>query len=89
MSRSIEFTPSAWLDYLYWHEQDKKTLKRINRLIEEVRRNPFDGIGKPEPLVGDMSGFWSRRIDEQNRLVYVADDAEICIISCRKHYGEK
>ena len=89
MSRSVEFTPSAWADYLYWHEQDKKTLKRINRLLEEVRRNPLNGIGKPEQLLGDMSGFWSRRIDEQNRLIYAADDVAVSIISCRKHYGDK
>ncbi|PIV91397.1 MAG: Txe/YoeB family addiction module toxin, partial [Gallionellales bacterium CG17_big_fil_post_rev_8_21_14_2_50_54_146] len=66
--------------------QDKKTLKRINQLINEAARSPFEGIGKPEPLRGDLSGFWSRRIDDVNRLVYQATDNELVIIACRHHY---
>jgi len=86
MKRKISFTPSAWNDYLYWQGQDKKTLKRINALIKETLRTPFEGIGKPEALLGDLSGFWSRRIDEKNRLVYEVTDAAITVISCRYHY---
>ena len=86
MKRKTSFTPSAWDDYIYWQGQDKKTLKRINNLIKECQRTPFEGIGKPEALLGDLSGFWSRRIDEQHRLVYAVTDAAITIISCRYHY---
>ena len=71
---------------LYWQTQDKKTLKRINRLIQDAQRSPFTGIGKPEPLKENLSGFWSRRIDESNRLVYAVDDGQLTIISCRYHY---
>lgn len=76
----------AWEDYLYWQIQDKKTLKRINALIKDIQRNVFEGIGKPEPLKGNLSGWWSRRIDETNRLVYYMQDEVIYIISCRGHY---
>lgn len=86
MARLLTFTPSAWADYLHWQEQDKKTIKRINQLMLEVVRDPFTGIGKPEPLRGDLSGFWSRRIDEAHRLVYCASDSELTIIACRFHY---
>lgn len=86
MTRKTSFTPSAWNDYIYWQGQDKKTLKRINALIKESIRTPFEGIGKPEPLLGDLSGLWSRRIDEKNRLVYEVTDAVITVISCRYHY---
>lgn len=86
MKRKTSFTPSAWDDYIYWQSQDKKTLKRINNLIKEYQRTPFEGIGKPEALLGDLSGFWSRRIDEQHRLVYATTDAEITIIACQYHY---
>lgn len=86
MKRKISFTPSAWEDYVYWQGQDKKTLKRINALIKDCLRMPFEGIGKPEPLLGDLSGLWSRRIDEANRLVYEVTDAAITVISCRYHY---
>lgn len=86
-SRKLAWTDESWRDYLYWQTQDRKTLKRINRLIEDIRRNnPFEGIGKPEPLKENLSGFWSRRIDDTNRLVYVVDDDFITIISCRYHY---
>lgn len=84
--RAIRFVPDAWQAYLYWHEQDKKTLKRINLLITACAREPFAGIGKPEALRGDLSGYWSRRIDEANRLIYRADDAELVIIACHFHY---
>lgn len=80
------FTDEAWDDYMYWHSQDKKTLKRINALIKDIDRNPFDGIGKPEPLKYQLQGLWSRRIDDVNRLVYKIENKEICIISCRYHY---
>lgn len=86
MTRKISFTPTAWNDYVYWQGQDKKTLKRINTLIKECLRTPFEGIGKPEPLLGDLAGFWSRRIDEKNRLVYEVTEAAITVISCRYHY---
>lgn len=85
-SRLLSWTDEAWHDYLYWQSQDKKTLKRINKLITETKRSPFDGIGKPEPLKENLSGFWSRRIDETNRLVYAVDDNTLTIISCRYHY---
>ncbi|MEH0667473.1 Txe/YoeB family addiction module toxin [Vibrio scophthalmi] len=84
--RLLSWTDDAWDDYLYWQTQDKKTLKRINKLINDVKRSPFEGIGKPEPLKENLSGFWSRRIDDTNRLVYAVDDRAITIISCRYHY---
>ena len=71
----------AWDDYLYWQGQDKKTLKRINALLNDIKRNPFDGIGKPEPLKGNLSGFWSRRIDEANRIVYF-EKRRYCVCCC-------
>lgn len=76
----------AWDDYLYWQKQDKKTLKRINTLINDIKRNPFDGIGKPEPLKENLSGYWSRRIDDKNRVVYYEQDNIIYILACRGHY---
>lgn len=86
MSRQLAWTDAAWDDYLYWQSQDKKTLKRINKLIADTRRSPFDGIGKPEALKENLSGFWSRRIDESNRLVYAVNDSHLTILSCRYHY---
>ena len=86
MGRTVAWTDTAWDDYLYWQEQDKKTLKRINKLLTEIKRSPFEGIGKPEALKETLSGFWSRRIDESHRLVYAVDDTRITIISCRYHY---
>ncbi|MFP3354283.1 Txe/YoeB family addiction module toxin, partial [Pseudoalteromonas sp. SIMBA_153] len=83
------FTANAWETYLYWQNQDKKTLKRINALIQDAQRGPFEGIGKPEGLKGNLSGFWSRRIDDANRLIYAADDEVLRIVSCRFHYGDK
>ena len=82
----LSWTDAAWDDYLYWQTQDKKTLKRINKLINDVRRSPFEGIGKPESLKENLSGFWSRRIDDTNRLVYAVDGQAITIISCCYHY---
>ena len=87
MSRQIAWTAEAWADYVSWQKQDRKTLKRINRLIEDTSRSPFSGIGKPEPLRENFSGFWSRRTDDTNRLVYAIDDTYLMIISCRYHYG--
>ena len=84
--RTITLVPDAWEHYQYWQGQDKKTLKRINTLINEAVRSPFSGIGKPEPLRGDLSGYWSRRIDDVNRLVYRATDSELIVIACRFHY---
>ncbi|WGY71415.1 Txe/YoeB family addiction module toxin [Burkholderia cepacia] len=85
--RRALLTSDAWDDYVYWQGQDRKTLKRINQLIRETQRTPFEGIGKPEPLKANLSGFWSRRIDDTNRLVYEADDLQISIVSCRYRYG--
>lgn len=84
--RNLKFTDESWNDYLYWQRQDRKTLKRINELIRDARRSPFDGIGKPEPLRENLSGCWSRRIDETNRLVYEVSDTDIVIIACWYHY---
>ncbi|MEA1924068.1 MAG: Txe/YoeB family addiction module toxin [Pseudomonadota bacterium] len=87
MSRNIAWTDEAWQGYLYWQSQDRKTLKRINKLLEDAKRQPFAGVGKPEPLRENLSGFWSRRIDETNRLVYAVDDNFLTIISCRYYYN--
>lgn len=76
----------VWEDYTYWQTQDKKTLKRINNLLKDIERSNFDGIGKPEPSQGELSGFWSRRIDSVNRLVYRINDNVLEIISCKGHY---
>lgn len=76
----------AWEDYCYWQTQDKKTLKRINALIKDIQRNYFEGIGQPEPLKENLSGWWSRRIDEKNRIVYTIKDGDIIIASCKGHY---
>ncbi|NJM67008.1 MAG: Txe/YoeB family addiction module toxin [Acaryochloris sp. RU_4_1] len=86
MTRKLVWTEQAWSDYLYWQGQDKKTLKRINKLIEAVLRSPFEGIGKPEPLKENLSGFWSRRIDDTHRLIYAVEDQYLTIIACRYHY---
>lgn len=76
----------AWEDYLYWQAQDKKTLRRINTILRDIERGNFDGVGKPEALKGDLTGFWSRRIDEKNRLVYRVRQDVLEIASCRGHY---
>ena len=84
---NLLFQNKAWEDYLYWQSLDKKTIKRINALLRDIARDPFSGIGKPEPLSGDLSGFWSRRIDDTNRLVYRINNGVIEILSCRGHYN--
>ena len=77
----------AWNEYCAWQQEDRKTLRRINDLLKDIKRSPFQGIGKPEPLKENLSGWWSRRIDEKNRIVYRAIDEEtIAIASCRRHY---
>ncbi len=76
----------AWDDYVWWQTQEKKTLKRINALIRDAQRSPYEGIGKPEPLKNNLSGWWSRRIDESNRLVYKVQDGLLIIAECRTHY---
>jgi toxin YoeB len=88
MGKHIDFQEHAWNDYLYWQSQDKKTLKRINELIRDILRNGYKGIGKPEPLKDDLSGWWSRRIDDTNRIVYrIAGDGTIEISQCKGHYN--
>jgi toxin YoeB len=86
MTRRLASTEEAWTEYVYWQSHDRKTLKRINVLIADVLRTPFEGIGRPEALRENLSGFWSRRIDQANRLVYAVDTEQITIISCRYHY---
>ncbi len=83
---NISFTTRAWEEYCYWQTQDKKTLKRINLLLADIQRNNFVGIGKPEPLKENLSGYWSRRIDDVNRLVYKVNNEQIEIIQCKGHY---
>lgn len=80
------FTANAWDDYQYWLDTDKKMIKKINRLLKEIERTPFTGIGKPEPLKFDLVGCWSRRIDGEHRLVYEIKGEDICILACRYHY---
>lgn len=84
--RSIPFDPDGWEDFLYWLATDRKMARRITRLIAEIQRDPFGGIGKPEPLKGELSGYWSRRIDDEHRLVYRADTGEVKILKARYHY---
>ncbi len=78
----------AWEDYLYWQTQDKKTLKRINLLLKDIQRNPFEGVGEPEPLRENLSGWWSRRIDGVNRIVYREKDGVIIVAQCKGHYDD-
>ncbi len=85
---NIMFTERAWEEYCYWQNQDRKTLKRINPLLIDIKRNEFAGIGKPEPLKNDLSGFWSRRIDEANRIVYRIVNEQIEIVQCKGHYND-
>jgi len=82
----LSFSDDAWEDYLYWQQQDKKILKKINRLIKEIEREPFEGIGEPEPLKYNWSGYWSRRITIEHRLVYKVLNEQILIAQCRYHY---
>ena len=82
----ITFSKNSWEDYLSWQKEDKKILKRINQLIKDIQRTPYQGIGNPEPLKYDLAGFWSRRIDREHRLVCQVIDQEILIYSCKYHY---
>ena len=82
----IKFSDAAWEDYLYWQQTDRAVLKRINMLIRDVQRAPFEGIGKPEPLKHNLAGFWSRRIDDEHRLVYAVQDGCVVVAQCRYHY---
>jgi toxin YoeB len=84
----IIFTKNSWEDYISWQSEDKKMLRKINELIKDIQRNPFDGKGKPEPLKYDLAGFWSRRIDREHRLVYQVSKNEILVYSCRFHYDK-
>ena len=86
MRNKLVWTRAAWDDYVYWQSQDRKTLRRINQLVKETMRDPEQGIGKPEPLRENLSGLWSRRIDDTHRLVYAIESEQIVIIACRYHY---
>ena len=83
------FTDIGWEDYLYWQTEDRKTLRKINTLLKDIERNGNEGIGKPEPLTGDLSGFWSRRINQKDRLIYALEMDQIIIIACRYHYDDR
>lgn len=83
------FTDNGWIDYVYWQTEDKKTLRKINSLIDDISRNGNEGLGKPESLSGNLSGFWSRRINDKDRLVYKIDESNLYILSCRYHYNDK
>ena len=85
----ITFAEDAWEEYVYWQSQDKKTLKKINRLLKSIQREPFTGEGKPEPLRDSSGGEWSRRINEKDRLVYTVGNENIIVTQCRGHYGDK
>lgn len=85
-SVGVSWTPHAWDEYLSWQKEDQKIVNEINNLIDECLRNPFKGTGKPEPLTGDLTGYWSRRITREHRLVYLPEDGAIYVISCRYHY---
>ena len=88
MSR-ITFSEDAWDEYLYWQAQDKKTLKKINELLKEIQRTPFEGRGEPEGLRGNLSGKWSRRISQKDRLVYEVTDDMVIVVQCKGHYDDK
>jgi len=80
------FSDNAWEEYIYWQTQDKKTLKRINALLKDIDRNPYEGIGKPEPLKENWNGFWSRRIDSANRIIYKVENGQLIVVQCGSHY---
>jgi toxin YoeB len=84
---NLLWTDEAWEDYLYWQGQDRKTLKRVNQIVRDIQRSPHAGIGKPEPLKGDLAGWWSRRIDGANRIVYRLKGDSVEITQCKGHYG--
>jgi toxin YoeB len=79
----------AWDEYIYWQQQDKKTLKKVNQLLKDIDRNGYKGLGKPEALSGDLAGFWSRRIDDANRIVYRIKEEKVEIAQCKGHYDDK
>ncbi len=83
---NLIFSDKAWEEYMYWQNTDKQILKKINQLIKDIKREPFEGIGKPEPLKYELSGFWSRRISDEHRLIYEVSESYISIVSCRFHY---
>ena len=83
---NLTFTPDAWTEYLDWQQSDRNRLRRLHRLIAETCRTPHSGTGKPEPLRGDLEGYWSRRIDQRHRLVYKVEDDQLLIVQCRNHY---
>jgi toxin YoeB len=83
------WTDLGWDNYLYWQEQDKKVLRKLNRLLKDIERNPYDGLGKPEPLKHELSGWWSRHIDDENRIVYRIKDGNLEISQCKGHYNDK
>ncbi len=85
---NLTFTPSAWKDYQWFVQHDRKLVKRINQLVLDILRTPFEGIGKPEALKGDLSGYWSRRINDEHRLVYTVKDGAVILIACRYHYDD-
>ena len=86
MRREIRFTSHAWDDYVFWADTDRKMLTRLNRLIEAAMREPFTGVGKPEPLRNQLSGCWSRRLDQEHRLVYRIEGVQLIVVQCRYHY---
>lgn len=86
--KEIKWDFDAWEDYLYWQSRDKNVLKRINMLVKDISRSPFEGIGKPEPLKGNLAGFWSRRINEEHRLVYAVENEMVLIFSCKGYYEQ-
>jgi len=83
------WTDKGWENYLYWQSQDKKTLRKLNALIKDIERNPYEGIGKPEPLKHELSGWWSRKIDDANRIVYRIKDGNLEISQCKGHYDDQ
>ena len=85
----ISFVERSWNEYNSWQEDDKKVYKKLQKLIKEIMRDPFDGIGKPEPLKNNLAGYWSRRITDEHRLVYKVEQNQLIIISCKYHYDEK
>ena len=85
---NFSFTEDAFAEYIYWQIQDRKTLKKINALLKDINRHPFEGLGKPEPLKGNYKGFWSRRIDDANRIIYRVTDDYIEITQCKGHYND-
>ena len=89
MASNLTFSEKGWAQYLYWQVQDRKILAKINSLISDIKRNGNEGLGKPEPLVGELSGYWSRRITDKDRLIYSIDNDGVNIIGCRGHYGNK